>query len=137
MRLIHPQSEASIYEDLQNWTQTGLVIACMGVEGGGATVYGHQENGEWSFWQEGSSMYLDDNDDEAWKSWATDPVADLLSALPKGWFKMHPTEIHPEFVTLLRNEYERCGGGRAAGRKKRPSNSDPWMKLFSGSKREA
>jgi hypothetical protein len=39
------------------------LIVKMGIEGGGVTIYGSQSNDVWSFWTEGSSMYLDDNDD--------------------------------------------------------------------------
>ena len=54
-----------------------VVIAGMGVEGGGVTVYGRRAGGVWSFWQEGSSMDLDENDDEVWREWSSDPVPDL------------------------------------------------------------
>lgn len=87
-----------------------IVIAKMGVEGGGVTIFGHCVDGTWSFWQEGSSMYLDDNDDEGWRSWTSDPVSELPLAMPKDWCMMYPTEIHSDFVPQLRKEYEHCCG---------------------------
>ena len=44
------------------------VIAEIGFEGGGVTIYGSQSEGIWTFWTEGSSMGMDDNDDEVWGS---------------------------------------------------------------------
>ena len=44
-----------------------VAIVEMGVEGGGITIYGSQSDGVWSFWTEGSSMDLDDNDEEVWR----------------------------------------------------------------------
>lgn len=44
----------------------------LGVEGGGATIFRtRSDTGEWHFHVEGSSMYLDENDDEVWRSWST------------------------------------------------------------------
>jgi hypothetical protein len=39
-----------------------VVIVKMGVEGGGVTIYGRQTDGIWSLWNEGVSMYFDEND---------------------------------------------------------------------------
>ncbi len=75
-----------------------VVIARMGVEGGGVTIYGRQVDGAWSFWQEGSSMDLDENDDEVWRVWSSDPVSALSAALSDKWWQMYPKEVHPEFV---------------------------------------
>jgi hypothetical protein len=77
----------------------------MGVEGGGITIYGSQSNGVWSFWTEGSSMYLDDNDDEAWQSWTSEPVNSLDLVLPKDWPIFYPSEIHPDLVDWYRANY--------------------------------
>ena len=87
-----------------------VIIAEMGVEGGGVTIYGRQVDGVWSFWQEGSSMDLDENDDEVWRDWSSDPVTDLLAALPGEWWTMYPTEVHLAFVAEFRGGYERCCG---------------------------
>ncbi len=76
-----------------------ILVTSMGVEGGGVKVYGRHIDGVWSFWQEGSSMYLEENDDEAWRSWTSDPVPELSLALPEQWYTMYPTHVHPDFVT--------------------------------------
>jgi len=81
-------------------------IVSLGVEGGGATIYGWQVDGVWWFQQEGSSMYLNENDDEAWGSWSQPPVTDLAQALPDGWCRMTPSQMHPEFVAWFREQYE-------------------------------
>jgi hypothetical protein len=83
-----------------------VIIARMGVEGGGITVYGSQSNGVWSFWTEGSSMCLDDNDDEAWQSWTSEPVKKLDLVLPKDWPIFYPVTIDREFVEWFRTNYE-------------------------------
>jgi hypothetical protein len=41
-----------------------VLIAEMGVEGDGITIYGSQSDGVWSLWTESTSMDLDENDDE-------------------------------------------------------------------------
>jgi len=114
-----------------------VVIVGMGVEGGGETVYGRKSNGVWSFWQEGSSMYLDDNDDEAWRSWTADPVPELSLALPEEWFMMYPTEVHPDFVPQLRREYERCCGDQPSNRRAGRWKQERWQELLSGSGQDA
>jgi len=79
-----------------------VIIAKMGLEGGGCTIYGRLVDGAWSFWREGTSMYLDENDDEAWRQWATDPVSNVIDALPNIWWLMYTQYVHPDFVTQLR-----------------------------------
>ncbi|MGP0066842.1 MAG: hypothetical protein ACLQGP_25035 [Isosphaeraceae bacterium] len=83
-----------------------IVVVSLGVEGGGATIYGEQTGTLWSFWQEGSSLCLDENDDEAWSNWRTEPVSDLEQALPDGWLMMFPIKLHPEFLPWFRAQYE-------------------------------
>jgi hypothetical protein len=70
----------------------------MGIEGGGATIYGRQQDGIWSFWQEASSIALDENDDEYCRSWEWRAVQDLSLALPDKWPKFFPIKIAPEFL---------------------------------------
>ena len=82
-----------------------ILIAEMGLDGGGCTVYGQCVAGTWSFWQEGVSMYFDENDDEAWKPWSTEPVAQLTDALPKSWWLMYVLYVHPDFVEQLRTAF--------------------------------
>ena len=41
-----------------------VVVADIGMEGGGITIYGIRSDGAWSFWTEGTSIDLDENDHE-------------------------------------------------------------------------
>ena len=59
-----------------------ITVADLGVEGGGLTIYRKQAEGSWSFWTKGSPIALDENDDEDWRYWTTDPVADLSPSFP-------------------------------------------------------
>ncbi len=83
-----------------------ITVADLGVEGGGLTIYGRQEVGSWVFWTEGSSIAMDENDVDEWRSWTTEPVADLNSLLPAEWPLFFPMEIHPEFKGWFRDRYE-------------------------------
>src|SRR4051794_23438420 len=57
-------------------------ILKLGVEGGGATVYRTPlGSGGWQFHVKRSSMYLDENDDEGWRSWRSEPVLSVEEAL--------------------------------------------------------
>jgi CpXC protein/HIRAN domain len=82
------------------------IIAEIGMEGGGVTIFGKQLEQGWTFWTEGSSMDLDENDDEVWHSWSSEPVSDLDLALPKDWPLFYPVQIHPEFLGWFRANYE-------------------------------
>ncbi len=59
-----------------------IVVANLALEGGGPTVFGRQEGDHWVFWREGTSISLDANDEEVWRSWATEPVAKPSAAVP-------------------------------------------------------
>ena len=83
-----------------------LLVAEIGVEGGGLSIYGREDEGSWSFWSEGSSMDLDENDDEVWRSWSTDPVADLALVVPREWPLFYPMTIRPDFTGWFRDHYE-------------------------------
>ena len=85
-----------------------VLIAEIGVEGGGITIYGSQSNGVWSFWTEGTSMDMDENDDEVWRSWSSEPVSSLDLVVPHDWPMFHPSKIHPDFVKWFREAYERA-----------------------------
>jgi hypothetical protein len=89
-----------------------LLIAKVGVEGGGHSVYGKRCNGGWSFWTEGTSMDLDENDDEVWRSWSSDRVADLDLVLPRKWPLFYPwrsiRNSWPGSVRLTRRPDRRC-----------------------------
>jgi hypothetical protein len=83
-----------------------LLVASIGVEGGGAEIYGTQSDGIWSFWGEGSSIDLDENDDEVWRSWSSEPVGGLDLVVPKDWPLSHPVEIHSDFLAWFRGNYD-------------------------------
>ncbi len=83
-----------------------VIVIEVGVEGGGATVFGEDNGGVWSFWQEGSSLSLDEDDHEIGSDWRTQPVGDLERALPGGWVRMFPMKIHPTFLPWVRTRYE-------------------------------
>jgi len=105
------------------------VIVKMGFAGGGVTIYGCQTDGVWSFWQEGGSIYIDDNDEEDWRYWSSDPVSELSELLPKEWWMLSPIEVYPEFVAPLRREYERCLG--AGGGSVPRFRHERWRRLLS------
>ena len=82
-----------------------MLVAKIGVEGGGLSIYGRDEEGSWSFWTEGSSWGLDENDDEVVRSWSSEPVSDLGLVVPQDWPIYHPLEIHPDFIGWFREHY--------------------------------
>jgi len=85
-----------------------VLVAELGVEDGGCSIYGRQADGSWSFWQEGSST--DFADEEFSRSWETEPVLDLGLAVPKEWTLYHVLKIDPEFVGWFRDHYEESKG---------------------------
>lgn len=105
-----------------------VVILHVGIEGGGATVYGRHEADGWVFWHEGSSMYLDHNDDDQWHGWSSEPVSELCATLPDEWYRMYPIEVHPEFKALIRAEFMRRTSGLVAedGQPLRFFNRESW-----------
>jgi len=82
-----------------------ILIAEIGLDGGVCTIYGRLVDGTWSFWQEGVSMYFDENDEDAWQPWSTEPVANLIDALPDFWWLMYVLYVHPDFVEQLRTAF--------------------------------
>jgi hypothetical protein len=86
-----------------------ILILSIGGEGAGADIYGAHEGSDWTFWREGACMDFDENDEEVWRSYTTEPVSDFLSALPMHWWMLCPTDPpHAAFVDRLREEYARC-----------------------------
>lgn len=79
------------------------VVLEIGVEGGGATIYRTPlSSGGWQYHVEGSSMYLDENDDEDWRSWSTEPVDSVRVAIQSiakdgSWVFYYPISVHPEY----------------------------------------
>jgi hypothetical protein len=79
-----------------------VLIAEMGVEGGGTTIYGSQSEGVLSFWTQGSSMDLDENDNAVWRSWTSEPVTSLDLVVPNDWPVFYPSKLHFDFVEWFR-----------------------------------
>jgi hypothetical protein len=79
----------------------------IGVEGGGATIYRTPlDTGGWRFHVEGTSMDLNKNDDEDWRSWTSEPVQTIAEALRSiaedgSWVFFHPISVHPEYRTIV------------------------------------
>ncbi len=73
-----------------------LLVAELGVEGGGCSISRRQDDGSWAFWQDDSSVEF--ADEELSCSWSSEPVPDLWLAVPKEWPLYHVLKIHPEFV---------------------------------------
>jgi hypothetical protein len=80
-----------------------VLIAKIGGEGGGASVYARQLGDVLVFWHEGCSW---DVDDDVWLDFHSEPVPDLADALPSWWMNAHPTEIHPLFIPWFREHYQ-------------------------------
>jgi len=85
----------------------------VGCEGGGGEIFRVWSNDEkWTFFSTGSSMYLDDNDDEAWKEWRSDPSESLIEALNEfisgdQLMFFHPVFVHPEYRSSVKNYLEK------------------------------
>jgi hypothetical protein len=79
----------------------------LGVEGGGATVFRTPLNsGGWQFHVEGSSMYLDENDDEDCRSWRSEPFVSIEDALRSvaedgTWAVFYPVTVHADYRTAV------------------------------------
>jgi hypothetical protein len=79
----------------------------LGLEGGGLSVYRTPAgSGGSQFHVVGSTIDLDDNDDEAWRSWGTEPFPSLSEALRSvaqdgSWVLFFPIMIRPEFRTSV------------------------------------
>ena len=53
-------------------------------------------------------MDLDENEDEFWRSWSSEPVSSLDLVLPDEWHRFHPVKIHPDFLEWFRAAYEKA-----------------------------
>ena len=70
-----------------------ITVANLGVKRGGLTIYRKQAGGSWSFCTEGSSIALDERDDEEWRSWTTEPVAHLSRSASWGLSSRSPMPL--------------------------------------------
>jgi len=84
-----------------------VLIAGIEVEGGGVKILGKKSESVWSFWTEGTSMDLDENHDEVWRSWSSEPVSSLDLVVPEDWPMFHPSKIHPDFLDWFRANYDK------------------------------
>jgi hypothetical protein len=79
----------------------------VGVEGGGATVFRTPlDSGGWTFYVGGSSMDMDENDDEVWRSWEPEPylrIEDAVKSISNdgGWLFFYPISIHPDYRVAI------------------------------------
>lgn len=112
------------------------VVLELGVEGGGATVFRNAlGSGDWQFYVEGSSMYLDENDNEDWRSWRSEPVLSveeaLLSVADDGsWVFFHPVTVHPEYQTAVWELAQAAAGKLPEGHREMwKRRSRDWQRL--------
>jgi hypothetical protein len=59
-----------------------VLVAKLGVEGGGLSIYRREDDGSCAFRAEGSSWGFDEQDDEVVRSWSSEPLADLGLVVP-------------------------------------------------------
>lgn len=109
-----------------------FVVAQLGLEGGSATIMGQFAEGRWKFWNEGTSIALDENFDEDWREWVTDPSEDLGAAVPSCWLVMAPMMIHPDFVGWFRDNYEAALAALKSSERDYVSRfrSEEWQQIF-------
>jgi ADP-ribose pyrophosphatase YjhB (NUDIX family) len=106
-----------------------ILIASIGGEGGGATIYGRQTDNAWAFWREGSSMDADDID--IWIPYRSEPVPELDEALPHWWMNASPMEINPSFIPWFRERYEQhCKNATAFPEDSYCSDRDRWLEIL-------
>lgn len=83
------------------------MVLQLGVEGGEATVFRTLlGSGEWVFHVGGNSMDMDENDDEVWRSWESQPylrIEDAVRSISNdgGRVFFYPISIHPEYRTAV------------------------------------
>jgi hypothetical protein len=108
----------------------------LGVEGGGATVSRTRlGSGGWQFHVEGSSMYLDENDDEDWHSWRSEPALSIEEALrwvadDGSWVFFYPVTVHPECRAAVWELAQAAAGRLPEGRREMwQRRSRDWQRL--------
>lgn len=83
-----------------------IKVVRLGAEGGGAEIMATVKKGVWSFWQEGSFMDFDKDDNEIWRKFKTDPVGSIGEVIEDEWWFYYPRDPHPAFVPSLRDWYQ-------------------------------
>jgi hypothetical protein len=112
---------------------TPILIIRLAVEGGGAKVFGREVDGVWSYWHEGNSIQEEDDEDNDWKRWTSQPVANLADALPSIWVMMSPIELHPSFIGRFREQYEvQLAKLSAEERVMQKHRHGDWLEILSG-----
>jgi len=92
------------------------LVLDLGVEGGGARIYRTPlDSGGWRFHVEGSSIFLDENDDDDWRYWTREPVQTIEEALRSiakdgSWVLFHPISVHPEYRTIVWEQAQETAG---------------------------
>ncbi len=111
-----------------------VLVVVVGLEGGGVYVYGRQKDGIWSFWVEDSYMVLDEDLNDSWQGWVSDPVEDLSLAMPPSWPLNSPREINPVFLDWFRNKYDEACSQLAehCQRSHRQGGHRKWMWMLNG-----
>ena len=92
-----------------------VIVAEIGMEGGGVTIFGNRSERGWTFWTEGRSIDLDENGEEVWHSWSSEPVSDLDLVLPRDWPIFDPSTIHPDLSDWFRANYDTAPSVAARG----------------------
>ena len=74
------------------------VVLDLGVEGGGLTIYrARSEAGTWVYYKRTSSIWFDDDDNEAWQYRASEPAPSFEELLGTEWAWFTPISVHPEY----------------------------------------
>jgi hypothetical protein len=101
-----------------------VLVVEYGLAGGCLTIYGRREDGIWSFWREGCAMVdVDEEGNDFWRFWESEPVQDLSAALTDDWPSYCPSDINPVFLDWFRNNYDKACS--QLGRK--PTFHRKWM----------
>ncbi len=112
-----------------------ILIARMGGEGWGASVYGRQVGNALVFWREGSSMGEDL--DAPWSHSYSKPASELDQALPSWWMNSYPVEIHPLFRSWFRERYEQYSQDASISSEEDSGhyNRDRWLEILYASRK--
>jgi hypothetical protein len=77
-------------------------------------------------------MDLDDNNDEVWRSWSSEPVNSLYQVLPKDWPIFYPSNIHSYFVGWFLANYDEARSTlpEDQGRYQEKHRHGHWMQIL-------
>lgn len=83
------------------------MVLDLGVEGGGATVFRKPLGSSgWQFVVGGSSMDMDENDDDTWRFWESEPfvrIEDAVRSITRDdeWVLFWPMMVHSEYQEIV------------------------------------